>query len=112
MATYVFVIIGISAALSQLGWWGAIFLLGEIGPILISSPLKSSGTLYFLSGMCLIAFLHVLFLIPETKVTKLTGSDSGCAFTDYTVQDQSLEKIEDLFNKPWSKRANVLHYLR
>ena len=60
--------IGISAALSQIGWWGGIFLLGEIGPILISSPLKTSGTLYFLSGMCLLAFLHVLFLIPETKV--------------------------------------------
>ena len=60
---------GISAALSQIGWWGGIILLGEIGPILISSPLQTSGTLYFLSGMCLVAFLHVLFFIPETKVT-------------------------------------------
>lgn len=61
-------LLGISAALSQIGWWGGILILGEIGPILISSPLKTSGTLYFLSGMCLVAFLHVLFFIPETKV--------------------------------------------
>ena len=60
--------IGISASLSQIGWWGGILLLGEIGPILISSPLKSSGTLYLLSGMCLLAFVHILLLIPETKV--------------------------------------------
>ena len=66
----IIIIIGISAALSQIGWWGGIILLGEIGPVLISSPLKTSGTLYFLSGMCLVAFLHVLFFIPETKVTK------------------------------------------
>lgn len=60
---------GISAALSQLGWWGGIILLGEIGPVLISSPLKTSGTFYLLSGACLMAFLHVLLFIPETKVS-------------------------------------------
>ena len=42
--------------------------MGEIGPVLISSPLKTSGTFYLLSGMCLVAFLHVLLLLPETKV--------------------------------------------
>ena len=29
-----------------------------------------------------------------------------------TGQDLSLENIEDLFNKSWSKRANILYYLR
>ncbi len=68
MITY-YIFIGISAALSQIGCWGGIIILGEIGPVLISAPLKTSGTLYFLSGMCLVAFLHVLLFIPETKVT-------------------------------------------
>ena len=43
--------------------------MGEVGPILLSSPLKTAGTFYLLSGMCLVAFLHVLLLLPETKVT-------------------------------------------
>ena len=60
--------VGISAALSQIGWWSGIILLDEVGPILISSRLRTYGTFYLLSGMCLLAFLHVLFLIPETKV--------------------------------------------
>lgn len=59
---------GVGGALGQLGWWGGTFLMGEIGPVLISSPLRTFGTFYLLSGMCLLAFLHVLFLLPETKV--------------------------------------------
>lgn len=35
----------------------------------------------------------VLLLLPETK-------------------DQTLEKIEELFSKPWLERTNVVYYLR
>ena len=62
--------VGVGAALGQLGWWSGTFLMGEIGPILLSSPLRTSGTFYLFSGMCLLAFLHVLLLIPETKVSE------------------------------------------
>ena len=105
---------GLSAALSQLGWWGGIFLLGEVGPVLLSSPLKTSGTFYFLSGMCLLAFLHVLVLIPETKARMFLI----CFYIQlnlmllYFVQGHSLESIDDLFSKPWSKRANIFYYLK
>lgn len=45
--------------------------MGEIGPVLLSSPLRTSGTFYLFAGMCFLAFLHALLLIPETKVIKL-----------------------------------------
>ena len=59
---------GMGIALGLLGWWGGTFLMGQVGPVLLSSPLKTDGTFYLLSGMCLLAFLHVLLLLPETKV--------------------------------------------
>ena len=63
--------LGISAALSQIGFWGGVLLLGEVGPVFLSSPLKTSGTFYLLGGMCFLASLYVLLLIPETKVAFL-----------------------------------------
>lgn len=64
----VMVRLGIGAALSQLGWWGGTFLMGEVGPVFLSSSLKTPGTFYFFAGMYVLAILHVLFLLPETKV--------------------------------------------
>ena len=61
-------IIGIGAALGQLGWWSGTVFMGEVGPVLLSSPLQTSGTFYLFAGMCFLAFLHALLLIPETKV--------------------------------------------
>ena len=60
--------VGIGAALSQLGWWSGTFLMGEIGPVLLSSPLKTPGTFYLFAGMYSLAALHVLLFLPETKV--------------------------------------------
>ena len=61
-------IVGIGAALGQLGWWSGTVFMGEVGPVLLSSPLQTSGTFYLFAGMCFLAFLHALLLIPETKV--------------------------------------------
>ena len=61
-------ITGIGAALGQLGWWSGTVFMGEVGPVLLSSPLQTSGTFYLFAGMCFLAFLHALLLIPETKV--------------------------------------------
>ena len=60
--------LGIGAALGQLGWWSGTFFMGEVGPVLFSSPLKTSGTFYFFAGMYSLAILHILLLLPETKV--------------------------------------------
>ena len=60
--------VGIGAALGQLGWWSGTVFMGEIGPVLLSSPLQTSGTFYLFAGMCFLAFLHALLLVPETKV--------------------------------------------
>ena len=42
--------------------------MSEIGPILLSSPLRTYGTFYLLGGMCVLSYLYILFLVPETKV--------------------------------------------
>jgi hypothetical protein len=45
--------------------------MSEIGPVLLSSPLRTYGTFYLLSGICVLSYLYVLFLVPETKVRAL-----------------------------------------
>ncbi len=67
--TFLSVRIGIGAALSQLGWWGGTVLMGQVGPILLSSSLRTPGTFYLFAGTFVLVFLHVLLLLPETKVT-------------------------------------------
>ena len=42
--------------------------MSEIGPVLLSSPLRTYGTFYLLSGICVLSYIYVLFLVPETKV--------------------------------------------
>ena len=95
--------------------------MGELGPVLLSSPLKTSGTLYLLSGMCLLAFLHVLLLLPETKVRTLLLAENSFVIIDYTIiiyillacmQGRSLEDIEVLFTESWLKRTDIVYYLR
>ena len=44
-------------------------LMGEVGPILLSSPLRTPGTFYLFAGTFVLVFLHVLLLLPETKVS-------------------------------------------
>ena len=63
---------GIGAALGQLGWWSGTLLMGEVGPVLLSSPLQTPGTFYLFGGLYVLAILHVLFLLPETKVCDMT----------------------------------------
>ena len=70
-AVHEYVCIGVGAALSQLGWWGGTILMGEVGPILLSSPLRTPGTFYVFAGTFALVFLHVLLLLPETKVSAI-----------------------------------------
>ena len=63
------ILVGVGAALGQVGWWGGTFLMSEIGPVLLSSPLRTYGTFYLLTGICALSYLYVLFLVPETKVS-------------------------------------------
>ena len=73
-----FVCTGVGAALSQLGWWGGTMLMGEVGPILLSSPLRTPGTFYLFAGTFVLVFLHVLLLLPETKVSSNLTSSLSC----------------------------------
>lgn len=63
------ILVGVGTALGQVGWWGGTFLMSEIGPVLLSSPLRTYGTFYLLTGICALSYLYVLFLVPETKVS-------------------------------------------
>ena len=42
----------------------------QVGPILISTPLRLSGTLLLFSANAMLLFIIVLFFMPETKVSK------------------------------------------
>ena len=88
--------------------------MGEVGPILLSSPLKTPGTFYFFAGTYVLVFLHVLLLLPETKVLVTNQPTFKVLITSLStlMQGQSLESIERLFAMPWSKRVDILYYLR
>ncbi len=45
-----------------------IIAVNQIGPILIESPLRISGTILIFSGITLFLFIYILLLLPETKV--------------------------------------------
>lgn len=55
-------------SISNAGFWIGIVTAGQIGPILVTTPLQISGTFLVFSAIALLLFLHVLFLVPETKV--------------------------------------------
>ena len=84
--------------------------MSEVGPILLSSPLRTYGTFYLLSGMCVLSYLYVLFLVPETKVR--VAYIHHISLILFFKQGQSLEDIELLFAGSWFKRTNILYYLR
>ena len=52
------------------------FVLNQLTPIIIGSPLRLHGFLYLVSMETLIAGLFVFFVLPETKVSTVTLPDS------------------------------------
>ena len=68
-------------------------MVAMVTPILLGSVLKTAGTFYILAGYLFASFLFVLLTLPETK-------------------GESLERIEELFMRPWLQRINLFYYLR
>ena len=64
-------------SLTTSGNWIGNFVVAMATPILLGSSLGTSGTFYILGGLLLLAFLFVLFSLPETKVT-LTVAIVAC----------------------------------
>ena len=94
-----------------------VIVLTQAAPVLVSSQLKISGTLFVFAAIILTMFLGVLLFLPETKVRENKSPLSACLFLSYSlpvfsVQDLTLEKIEELFSKPWLERVNIFYYLR
>ena len=67
------------------------------------------------------AFLHVLLLVPETKVRLVlfmqdlviaVATSYIWEFFCHGLQGRSLEDIEILFTESWLKRVDVFYYLR
>ena len=56
-----------AVALVTVGWWSGNIISGELSPFLLTS-LGTAGTLLLHSGVCVLAFLFILLLLPETKV--------------------------------------------
>ena len=66
MHTYMFT--GITVGITTMGWWGGTIVLNELSAVMLSSPLGSYGTFYFIAGSCILMNIYVLLFIPETKV--------------------------------------------
>ena len=68
-------------------------MVAMVTPLLLGSVLKMAGTFYILAGFLFASFLFVLLRLPETK-------------------GESLERIDQLFLRPWLQRINLFYYLR
>lgn len=84
---------GLMTGVCSCGYWIANILVGEVSAVLIDSPLKITGVLGLFASIVFILFLFILLLLPETK-------------------GLNLEKVDEVFSKPWLERVNVLYYLR
>jgi hypothetical protein len=84
---------GIAVSITTTANWTGNFIIALSTPILLNSSLQTHGTFYILAALLLLATTFVLFTLPETK-------------------GESLEKIDELFSKPWLERINLFYYLR
>ena len=57
-------------SVTNTGVWLGVTIMNLLGPVLVSSPLKISGTYLLFAGFTLVLFLIVLLLLPETKVSR------------------------------------------
>ena len=84
---------GVAVSVTTSGNWIGNFVVAMITPLLLGSVLKTAGTFYILAGFLFASFLFVLLTLPETK-------------------GESLERIDQLFLRPWLQRINLFYYLR
>uniref|UniRef100_A0A1X7TTS5 Major facilitator superfamily (MFS) profile domain-containing protein n=1 Tax=Amphimedon queenslandica TaxID=400682 RepID=A0A1X7TTS5_AMPQE len=83
----------LSVRVTTSGNWIGNFVVAMVTPLLLGSVLKTAGTFYILAGFLFASFLFVLLTLPETK-------------------GESLERIDELFLRPWLQRMNLFYYLR
>ena len=88
-----YLIIGIAVSITTSGNWIGNFIIAVVTPLLLGSVLGTAGTFFILSIFLFAAFHFVLLTLPETK-------------------GESLEKIDQLFMKPYLERINLSYYLR
>ncbi len=55
-------------SLTSTAFWIGNFLVAQVSPIMLVSPLQTYGTFYFLAGTSFLASTYVLLTLPETKV--------------------------------------------
>ncbi|XP_019859149.1 PREDICTED: galactose transporter-like [Amphimedon queenslandica] len=84
---------GVAVSVTTSGNWIGNFVVAMVTPLLLSFVLKTTGTFYILAGFLFASFLFVLLTLPETK-------------------GESLERIDELFLRPWLQRINIFYYLR
>ena len=84
---------GVAVSVTTSGNWIGNFVVAMVTPLLLGSVLKTAGTFYILAGFLFASFLFVLLTLPETK-------------------GESLERIDQLFLRPWLERINLFYYLR
>lgn len=85
---------GVAVSITTSANWIGNFIVAMVTPILLGNPvLGTAGTFYIISVFLFLAFVFVLLTLPETK-------------------GESLERIDQLFSKPWLQRINLFYYLR
>ena len=89
-----FCILGVAVSITTSANWIGNFIVAMVTPILLGNPvLGTAGTFYIISVFLFLAFVFVLLTLPETK-------------------GESLERIDQLFSKPWLQRIDLFYYLR
>lgn len=89
----VFTSSGVAVSVTTSGNWIGNFVVAMVTPLLLGSELKTAGTFYILAGFLFASFLFVLLTLPETK-------------------GESLERVDQLFLRPWLQRINLFYYLK
>ncbi len=124
-------ILGIQVALSSGVFFVSSAATAQITSLFISSSLGIIGFLYLVIGTTVITFMTVLLAVPETKVRsvlplakeeaviKLIACQYLLSYLQLLwfvfqnfLQGISLERMDELFEKPWLERVNIKFYLR
>lgn len=77
---------GISVSITTSANWLGNFVVAMLTPILIASSLGISGTFFLLAAMLALAFLFVLLVLPETKVSDRLHACDTCDSNVYCVE--------------------------
>jgi hypothetical protein len=60
--------LGIAAAMTNGPYWLMLFIVNQLTPVIVGSPLGLRGFFYILTVFNATSFLFVLIFLPETKV--------------------------------------------